>query len=88
MKLSICIPVYNFDVRGLVFDLKREIENHRMNAEIILIDDASKESFNTLNREIKDKVSRFVFLSENLGRSAFEISFRFFHRRISVVPGL
>lgn len=69
MKLSICIPVYNFDVRGLVFDLKREIENHRMNAEIILIDDASKESFNTLNREIKDKVSRFVFLSENLGRS-------------------
>ena len=49
MKLSICIPVYNFDVRGLVFDLKREIENHRMNAEIILIDDASKESFNTLN---------------------------------------
>ena len=27
MKISVCIPVYNFDVRELVFSLSKEIEN-------------------------------------------------------------
>jgi ADP-heptose:LPS heptosyltransferase len=26
MKLSVCIPVYNFDVRELVFDLKKKLK--------------------------------------------------------------
>jgi glycosyltransferase involved in cell wall biosynthesis len=49
MKISVCIPVYNFDVRELVFSLSKEIENHKLNAEIILIDDASSKDFITIN---------------------------------------
>ncbi|WP_435525706.1 hypothetical protein [Chryseobacterium indoltheticum] len=48
MKISVCIPVYNFDVRELVYDLKKEIENQNIDAEIILIDDASEESFHNV----------------------------------------
>ncbi|MCE3075190.1 glycosyltransferase family 2 protein [Chryseobacterium gwangjuense] len=69
MKLSICIPVYNFDVRELVFDLKNEIEKNRIEAEIILIDDASDESFKIMNAGLQDEVQKFVFLENNIGRT-------------------
>ena len=69
MKLSICIPVFNFDVNDLVKDLSEQIVSDRLDAEIILIDDASTESFFKINNNLKDKVSRFIFLEENIGRS-------------------
>lgn len=43
MKLSICIPVYNFDVNGLVNDLNDQIVSHNLDAEIIPIDQLSRE---------------------------------------------
>lgn len=70
MKLSVCIPVYNFDIRELVYDLWKEITEKNLDAEIILIDDASDEKFNILNREIQNKISDFIFLEKNIGRSA------------------
>lgn len=69
MKLSVCIPVYNFDVRELVFDLKKEIKENLIDAEIILIDDASDEKFKTINKELQNEVKSFVFLKKNMGRS-------------------
>jgi hypothetical protein len=69
MKLSICIPVYNFDVRELVFDLKKEIENNKIDAEIILIDDASEENFKIINSELQKEVQTFIFLEKNIGRA-------------------
>lgn len=69
MKLSVCIPVYNFDVRELLFDLKKEISDKGIDAEIILIDDASEDSFKTINKELENKVKTFVFLEKNIGRS-------------------
>lgn len=69
MKLSICIPVYNFDVRELVFDLKKEIDNQGIDAEIILIDDASKEECKQINRELQNIAHQFIFLEKNIGRS-------------------
>lgn len=69
MKLSICIPVYNFDVRELVFDLKKEIDSQHIDAEIILIDDASKEECKLINKEIQNSIHQFVFLEKNIGRS-------------------
>ncbi|WEK68875.1 MAG: glycosyltransferase [Candidatus Chryseobacterium colombiense] len=69
MKLSVCIPVYNFDVRELVLDLKKEIENYNIDAEIILIDDASEENFKTMNAELQKEVQTFIFLEDNIGRS-------------------
>ncbi|KQR95263.1 hypothetical protein ASG01_05290 [Chryseobacterium sp. Leaf180] len=69
MKLSVCIPVYDFDVRQLVFDLKKQIEPYSADAEIILIDDASQEKFRNLNQELSDHVNHFIVLEENIGRS-------------------
>jgi glycosyltransferase involved in cell wall biosynthesis len=69
MKISVCIPVYNFDVRELVFDLKKEINEKGIDAEIILIDDASEDQFETINRELLNEVKDFIFLEKNIGRS-------------------
>jgi len=69
MKLSVCIPVYNFDVRELLFDLKKEISDKGIDAEIILIDDASEDSFKTINKELENEVKNFIFLEKNIGRS-------------------
>ena len=69
MKLSICIPVFNFDVRQLVDDLKKEIENNDIDAEIILIDDASNDQFKRINSELQNEVKDFIFLEKNIGRS-------------------
>ena len=70
MKLSVCIPVYNFDVRELVNSLKKEITNAQLNTEIILIDDASNKDFVTINEPLKDVANQFIFLEKNIGRSA------------------
>lgn len=69
MLLSVCIPVYNFDVRGLVSDLKKEIEVNGIDAEIILIDDASDESFKNAYQILQNDVENFIFLEKNIGRS-------------------
>ncbi|MBD3904928.1 glycosyltransferase [Chryseobacterium sp. Ch-15] len=69
MKISVCIPVYNFDVRELVYDLKKEIENHSIDAEIILIDDGSNENFIQINSELNHQVNQFILLEKNIGRS-------------------
>lgn len=69
MKISICIPVYNFDVRELVYDLKREIASHSIDVEIILIDDGSDEGFKQINNELNNQVGQFILLEKNIGRS-------------------
>lgn len=69
MKISVCIPVYNFDVRELVYDLKKEIERHSINVEIILIDDGSDEDFKQINSELNNQVNQFILLEKNIGRS-------------------
>lgn len=69
MKISVCIPVYNFDVRELVYDLKKEIESHSIDAEIILIDDGSDDNFKQINNELNNQVSQFILLEKNIGRS-------------------
>ncbi len=69
MKLSICIPVYNFDVRNLVRDLLKQVHNTSVNAEIILIDDASTKEFCDKTKELTSEVDQLIFLSQNIGRS-------------------
>lgn len=68
MKLSVCIPVYNFDVNELVIELRNQIDKG-LDAEILLIDDASEKVFVENNLDLKSKVSQFVFLDNNVGRS-------------------
>ncbi|MBW7675361.1 glycosyltransferase family 2 protein [Chryseobacterium chendengshani] len=69
MKLSVCIPVYNFDVRQLVYNLNDEIKRNKIDAEIILIDDASESQFKSINETLKNQVRDFIFLEKNIGRS-------------------
>jgi len=69
MKISVCIPIYNFDVRDLVSDLKSEIQRNKIEAEIILIDDASHNHFKQLNTEISNEAEHFIYLEQNAGRS-------------------
>ncbi|MFP7656590.1 glycosyltransferase family 2 protein [Chryseobacterium proteolyticum] len=69
MKITICIPVYNFDVRELVSDLEKEITAKAFNAEIILIDDRSEEQFKQINKVLEGKVEKLIYLDKNIGRS-------------------
>lgn len=69
MKLSICIPVFNFDINELIKDLRDQINLDHLDAEIILIDDGSDNEFVEINKDLKNKVSQFIFLESNIGRS-------------------
>ena len=69
MRLSICIPVFNFDVNELINDLHNQITFYHIDAEIILIDDASKKEFKEINRNLVARANQFIFLEKNIGRS-------------------
>lgn len=69
MKISICIPVYNFDVKNLVANLRKEIRSNQIDAEIILIDDSSDENFREIYNEVLSHIDHFIFLEKNIGRS-------------------
>lgn len=64
--ISICIPIYNFDVRQLVVDLLDQMDE---NTELILIDDASNEQMKQINSELKGERVLFIELEKNVGRS-------------------
>ena len=76
MTLSVCIPVYNQDVTGLVHSLLEQIESsangHLVN--IIIIDDHSEESFYALNRVLSNEVT-YKYLDKNIGRSKIRNKF-------------
>ena len=67
--LSICIPVYNYDVVRLVQDLHVQAEGVGYPYEILLMDDASDESFRKKNQAIGLESVRYIQLNENIGRA-------------------
>ncbi len=68
--LSICIPVYNYDVRMLVKSLHIQALSLAVPVEIVVIDDASNEEYRKLNREIAEyDLVRYELLPVNAGRS-------------------
>lgn len=67
--ISICIPVYNFDVRQLVNSLSGQVENAGVACEIVLIDDGSDEEYKKINRSVCNR-EIYVELSENIGRAS------------------
>jgi glycosyltransferase involved in cell wall biosynthesis len=66
---SICIPVYNYDVRELVECLYRQAMQSGLPFEILLMDDASQEEYRTANSSIDLPHLRYIQLKENTGRS-------------------
>lgn len=70
--ISVLIPVYNFDIGPLVTCLSAQIQDGKLtDAEIIILDDASHESFRLVNRRVAD-LPAVVYeeLPQNIGRSA------------------
>lgn len=68
--LSICIPIYNQDIRQLGESLTRQAEKLPLDAEILLLDDASDPSFQDVNRTLSQySAVTYEELSSNVGRS-------------------
>jgi glycosyltransferase involved in cell wall biosynthesis len=69
MMISVCIPVYNFDVGDLTRELDRQLSAGKAPYEILLIDDASDQIYREKNRVLASKQIRYIQLTENIGRS-------------------
>ena len=68
--LSICIPIYNFNVSDLVKSLHKEAEDLSIDYEILLIDDASNALFRHENQTLSDlPFVTYIQLNENIGRA-------------------
>lgn len=68
--VSICIPVYNYDVRKLVYDLHKQAQESGVNFEILLIDDASQVAYQKTNRSCLQLSNVSITeLNNNAGRS-------------------
>lgn len=72
--LSICIPVFNVDVRPLVQQLAAQIAHADAPCEIILIDDASRLEIKKVNQTLVD-CAHYIELPHNIGRSAIRNRF-------------
>lgn len=68
--LSVCIPIYNQDVTSLVKELHHQASELDTDAEILMLDDASAESFRIKNRPLIDlPLARYEEMKMNMGRS-------------------
>src|ERR1035437_10178864 len=66
--LSICIPVYNYDVTMLVQILYQQAGELQIVFEIICIDDCSKEEYRKVNEQVIT-YAKYVQLHQNIGRA-------------------
>lgn len=66
--LSVCIPVYNYDMRATVARLARQAQELTVPCEIVCLDDGSDDTFKLLNKEIATH-ARYIELKENVGRA-------------------
>jgi hypothetical protein len=68
--LSILIPIYNQDVRPLVYNLAKQCNKLNINYQILCFDDCSTQKYKDKNQELASKFNiNYTELSENLGRS-------------------
>ena len=74
--LSICIPVYNYDIRALIHQLTAQIDQltaqinpQTKKIEIIIIDDGSDEGYRKLNRSITNYTNVIYKEQINNGRA-------------------
>ena len=68
--ISVLIPVYQYDVIGLVASLSRQLDAHDIVYEILVYDDCSALAYKTKNRSLNDILHvQYVELEYNIGRS-------------------
>jgi glycosyltransferase involved in cell wall biosynthesis len=66
--ISVCIPIYNYDVTALVNELDKQGKKANISFEIVLIDDCSSEKFKKLNQAVCSKHT-YIELDKNIGRA-------------------
>lgn len=66
--LSICIPIYNFDVNSLLEDLYEQVTSLDFPVEIVCIDDCSQKQFKEKNQVICER-GVYLELDKNIGRA-------------------
>ncbi|MFM1914779.1 MAG: hypothetical protein RLZZ531_448 [Bacteroidota bacterium] len=74
MLLSICIPVYNTDIRPLATELHRQSQAFSSEVELLFIDDASDLTFKEKNRSV-GTFCDYQELPQNIGRSKIRNAF-------------
>tara|TARA_B100000965_G_C19598706_1_gene761468 strand:+ start:3146 stop:4033 length:888 start_codon:yes stop_codon:yes gene_type:complete len=68
--ISICIPIYNFNVVDLIITIIKQGEKSKKPYEVICIDDGSNKETLKLNAEINShKAVKYLILKRNIGRS-------------------
>ncbi len=68
--LSICIPVFNWDMTQLVHALHKQADRLNVPAEIVLLDDGSRPLIKEANRPLADlPLVKYEELKKNVGRS-------------------
>ena len=68
--ISICIPIYNFNVVDLIVTIINQGEKSKKQYEVICIDDGSNKETLKLNAEINSyKSVNYLILKRNIGRS-------------------
>ncbi len=68
--LSILIPIYNQDVRPLVYTLSKQCNKLKIRHQILCFDDFSDQKYKDLNKELAFKIDiNYTEIPENLGRS-------------------
>jgi len=77
MDVSVCIPVFNSDVKKLVTALAEQIALNQLSAEIVVLDDASSIEMESQNRISLQELNhtRYFSLPKNVGRSAIRNRF-------------
>jgi len=73
--ISICIPIYNYDVTKLVKLLNTQANVSNISIEFILIDDYSVEKFRKVNSNI-EIVGQYIEMDKNIGRSKIRNKFK------------
>ena len=68
MMLSVCIPTYNVFLNDLVGELLLQVNNDQLAAEIIIIDDFSKNKYKIENRKFIS-TTQYIELPKNIGRA-------------------
>ena len=69
--LSVCIPVFNYDVTPLVNKLIIQTKQNTLTVEILIMDDGSTEYYKNINRPIQSNQEvNYIELKKNLGSAA------------------
>lgn len=67
--LSICIPIYNYDVRQFLYSLIQQKNKLSIPVEIVLADDGSESSYQEINEEVTSLADVYLKMNQNVGRA-------------------